>query len=78
MALCDRDVTRLSTDSSFFPFLLTVLGQLLPLLHGNVNSSKVIITEFQEFCRQQASSSSSQSPPDRSSPQGSGENVPTR
>ncbi|KAI4888672.1 hypothetical protein NFI96_016827 [Prochilodus magdalenae] len=29
-----------------------LLSQLLPLLHGNVNSSKVIITEFQEFCRQ--------------------------
>ncbi|XP_075895576.1 chromatin assembly factor 1 subunit A [Nelusetta ayraudi] len=55
-----------------------LLGQLLPLLHGNVNSSKVIITEFQEFCRQQASSSSSQSPPDRCSPQSSGENIPTR
>uniref|UniRef100_A0A673A3A2 Chromatin assembly factor 1 subunit p150 C-terminal domain-containing protein n=1 Tax=Sphaeramia orbicularis TaxID=375764 RepID=A0A673A3A2_9TELE len=35
-----------------------LLGQLLPLLHGNINSSKVIITEFQEFCRQQTSSSS--------------------
>uniref|UniRef100_A0A665TEG9 Chromatin assembly factor 1, subunit A (p150) n=1 Tax=Echeneis naucrates TaxID=173247 RepID=A0A665TEG9_ECHNA len=34
-----------------------LLGQLLPLLHGNVNSSKIIITEFQEFCRQQTSSS---------------------
>ncbi|MCJ8737746.1 hypothetical protein PDJAM_G00027730 [Pangasius djambal] len=32
------------------------LSQLLALLHGNVNSSKVIITEFQEFCRQQKSS----------------------
>lgn len=29
-----------------------VLGQLLPLLHGNVNGSKVIIQEFQECCRQ--------------------------
>uniref|UniRef100_A0A8C2X5P9 Chromatin assembly factor 1, subunit A (p150) n=1 Tax=Cyclopterus lumpus TaxID=8103 RepID=A0A8C2X5P9_CYCLU len=36
-----------------------LLGQLLPLLHGNRNSSKVIITEFQEFCRQQTSTSSS-------------------
>uniref|UniRef100_A0A8C6TFY1 Chromatin assembly factor 1, subunit A (p150) n=1 Tax=Neogobius melanostomus TaxID=47308 RepID=A0A8C6TFY1_9GOBI len=35
-----------------------LLGQLLPLLHGNVNSSKTIITEFQEFCRQQSSPSS--------------------
>lgn len=31
---------------------LAVLGQLLPLLHGNVNGSKVIIQEFQECCRQ--------------------------
>ncbi|XP_036971334.1 chromatin assembly factor 1 subunit A [Acanthopagrus latus] len=52
-----------------------LLGQLLPLLHGNINSSKVIITEFQEFCRQQSSSSS---PPELSSPQGSVENIPTR
>uniref|UniRef100_A0A8C3G0C6 Chromatin assembly factor 1 subunit A n=1 Tax=Chrysemys picta bellii TaxID=8478 RepID=A0A8C3G0C6_CHRPI len=29
-----------------------ILGQLLPLLHGNVNGSKVIIHEFQECCRQ--------------------------
>lgn len=28
-----------------------VLAQLLPLLHGNVNGSKVIIREFQECCR---------------------------
>ncbi|XP_063003124.1 chromatin assembly factor 1 subunit A [Elgaria multicarinata webbii] len=28
-----------------------VLGQLLPLLHGNVNGSKAIIQEFQECCR---------------------------
>lgn len=34
----------------------SVLSQLLPLLHGNVNSSKVIINEFLEFCRQQTSS----------------------
>ncbi|XP_034387188.1 chromatin assembly factor 1 subunit A [Cyclopterus lumpus] len=54
-----------------------LLGQLLPLLHGNRNSSKVIITEFQEFCRQQTSTSSS-SPPDLSSPQSPAENVPTR
>ncbi|XP_019936438.2 chromatin assembly factor 1 subunit A isoform X1 [Paralichthys olivaceus] len=56
-----------------------LLGQLVPLLHGNVNSSKVIITEFQEFCRQQiSSSSSSSSPPEQSSPQNSTENIPTR
>ncbi|XP_036409743.1 chromatin assembly factor 1 subunit A [Megalops cyprinoides] len=49
-----------------------LLSQLLPLLHGNVNSSKVIITEFQEFCRQVLASPSS------SSPQGSVDSVPTR
>ncbi|KAF7665251.1 hypothetical protein LDENG_00149490 [Lucifuga dentata] len=56
-----------------------LLAQLLPLLHGNVNSSKVIITEFQEFCRQQtSSSSSSSSPPGLSNPQSSSESVPAR
>uniref|UniRef100_A0A3B4AK22 Uncharacterized protein n=1 Tax=Periophthalmus magnuspinnatus TaxID=409849 RepID=A0A3B4AK22_9GOBI len=44
----------------------SVLGQMLPLLHGNSNSSKAIITEFQEFCRQHSSPSS---PPQLSSPQ---------
>ncbi|XP_069550914.1 chromatin assembly factor 1 subunit A [Brachyistius frenatus] len=53
-----------------------LLGQLLSLLHGNLNSSKMIITEFQEFCRQQTSSSSSL--PDLSSPQSPAENIPTR
>uniref|UniRef100_A0A672ICI3 Chromatin assembly factor 1, subunit A (p150) n=1 Tax=Salarias fasciatus TaxID=181472 RepID=A0A672ICI3_SALFA len=53
-----------------------LLGQLLPLLHGNVNSGKVIISEFQEFCRQQ--SCSSPPPSDLSSPQSSAENIPTR
>lgn len=57
-------------------FSLTVLSQLLPLLHGNLNSNKVIITEFQEFCRQQTASSSS--PPELSSPQSPAENIPTR
>ncbi|KAG7514682.1 hypothetical protein JOB18_039975 [Solea senegalensis] len=55
-----------------------LLGQLLPLLHGNVNSSKVIINEFQEFCRRQTSSSSSPSAPELCSPQSSAENIPTR
>ncbi|XP_076009736.1 chromatin assembly factor 1 subunit A [Genypterus blacodes] len=58
-----------------------LLGHLLPLLHGNGNSSKVIITEFQEFCRQQtssASTSSSSSVPELSSPPSSSENIPTR
>uniref|UniRef100_A0A1A7WYD6 Chromatin assembly factor 1, subunit A (p150) n=1 Tax=Iconisemion striatum TaxID=60296 RepID=A0A1A7WYD6_9TELE len=53
-----------------------LLAQLLPLLHGNTNSGKIIITEFQEFCRQQGSSSSS--PSDPSSPQNPAENIPTR
>ncbi|XP_070765273.1 chromatin assembly factor 1 subunit A [Enoplosus armatus] len=52
-----------------------LLSQLLALLHGNLNSSKVIINEFQEFCRQQTSSSS---PAELSSPQSPAENIPTR
>ncbi|KAM6921545.1 chromatin assembly factor 1 subunit A [Xenentodon cancila] len=52
-----------------------LLGQLLPLVHGNPNSSKVIINEFQEFCRQNSSSSS---PADISSPQSPPENIPSR
>ncbi|XP_041646812.1 chromatin assembly factor 1 subunit A [Cheilinus undulatus] len=55
-----------------------LLGQLLPLLHGNLNSGKVIINEFQEFCRQQTSSSTSSSPPVLSSPPSPAENIPTR
>ncbi|XP_029607121.1 chromatin assembly factor 1 subunit A isoform X2 [Salmo trutta] len=47
-----------------------LLSQLLPLLHGNVNSNKVIITEFQEFCRQKLTSTIS-------SPKNSGD-IPTR
>lgn len=49
-----------------------LLSQLLPLLHGNVNSNKVIITEFQEFCRQQTSS------PTLSSPPSDADHIPTR
>ncbi|XP_033821587.1 chromatin assembly factor 1 subunit A [Periophthalmus magnuspinnatus] len=52
-----------------------LLGQMLPLLHGNSNSSKAIITEFQEFCRQHSSPSS---PPQLSSPQNATDNVPSR
>lgn len=48
-----------------------LLSQLLPLLHGNVNSSKVIITEFQEFCRQRV-------PPTSGSPQSSTDHTPAR
>lgn len=41
------------SDTHLCPLLsLPVLAQLLPLLHGNVNGSKVIIREFQECCRQ--------------------------
>ncbi|XP_029005184.1 chromatin assembly factor 1 subunit A isoform X2 [Betta splendens] len=54
-----------------------LLGQLLPLLHGNLNSSKVIISEFQELCRRQTSTSLS-SPSEPSSPQNPAENIPTR
>lgn len=57
-------------------FFLSVLSQLLPLLHGNLNSSKVIINEFQEYCRQQTSSSASLS--ELSSPQSPADNIPTR
>lgn len=39
-----------------------VLAQLLPLLHGNVNGSKVIIREFQERCRRGLLSGDSGSP----------------
>ncbi|KAM5230356.1 chromatin assembly factor 1 subunit A isoform 2-T2 [Hipposideros larvatus] len=55
-----------------------ILIQLLPLLHGNVNGSKVIIREFQECCRQgllvkdtgsPESSSASPSSPSSSRPQ---------
>ncbi|XP_054645236.1 chromatin assembly factor 1 subunit A [Dunckerocampus dactyliophorus] len=52
-----------------------LLRQLLPLLHGNLNSSKVIIAEFQEFWRRQTLSSTSPAGPsslDRSA------DVPTR
>ncbi|XP_003123116.2 chromatin assembly factor 1 subunit A [Sus scrofa] len=39
-----------------------ILAQLLPLLHGNVNGSKVIIREFQECCRRGLLSKDSSSP----------------
>ncbi|AWP11340.1 putative chromatin assembly factor 1 subunit A isoform 3 [Scophthalmus maximus] len=74
-------------DSSLSPEQLSqkcqreaqLISQLLPLLHGNANSSKVIISEYQEFCRRQtSSSSSSSSPPELSSPQNPAENIPTR
>uniref|UniRef100_A0A8C5ZX38 Chromatin assembly factor 1 subunit A n=1 Tax=Marmota marmota marmota TaxID=9994 RepID=A0A8C5ZX38_MARMA len=40
-----------------------ILAQLLPLLHGNVNGSKVIIREFQEHCRRGLLSSDVGGPP---------------
>ncbi|XP_011928510.1 PREDICTED: chromatin assembly factor 1 subunit A isoform X1 [Cercocebus atys] len=40
-----------------------ILAQLLPLLHGNVNGSKVIIREFQEHCRRGLLSKHTGSPP---------------
>uniref|UniRef100_A0A673UUK7 Chromatin assembly factor 1 subunit A n=1 Tax=Suricata suricatta TaxID=37032 RepID=A0A673UUK7_SURSU len=40
-----------------------ILAQLLPLLHGNVNGSKVIIREFQERCRRGLLGNGSASPP---------------
>ncbi|NXO98694.1 CAF1A factor, partial [Certhia brachydactyla] len=40
-----------------------ILGHLLPLLHGNVHGSKVIIQEFQECCRQGRFDSPPQQPP---------------
>ncbi|XP_008582644.1 PREDICTED: chromatin assembly factor 1 subunit A [Galeopterus variegatus] len=44
-----------------------ILAQLLPLLHGNVNGSKVIIREFQERCRRGLLSKDTSSPPSPSS-----------
>ncbi|KAM9831316.1 chromatin assembly factor 1 subunit A [Neosynchiropus ocellatus] len=52
-----------------------LLRQLLPLLHGNFNSCKVIISEFQEFCRQETPASSTS---EMLSPQSPSENVPAR
>ncbi|KAJ3598910.1 hypothetical protein NHX12_032873 [Muraenolepis orangiensis] len=65
-----EDLTRKSQR------LEQLLEQLLPLLHGNANSSKVIITEFQEFCRQQTFASSPQSA--LTSPSNAADNIPTR
>ncbi|XP_075401206.1 chromatin assembly factor 1 subunit A isoform X2 [Tenrec ecaudatus] len=46
-----------------------ILAHLLPLLHGNVNGSKVIIREFQEHCRQGLLGREATSPPSPSRPQ---------
>ncbi|XP_077644935.1 chromatin assembly factor 1 subunit A [Lonchura striata] len=57
-----------------------ILGQLLPLLHGNVHGSRVIIQEFQECCRQGRFSDvpegSSSSPPH--APGGEDNGVPSK
>ncbi|XP_051551459.1 chromatin assembly factor 1 subunit A-like [Myxocyprinus asiaticus] len=60
----EQDVSRQQRNEK-------LLSQLLPLLHGNVNSSKIIISEFLEFCRQQTSSPTE-------TPLSSTENVPPR
>ncbi|XP_039589603.1 chromatin assembly factor 1 subunit A [Passer montanus] len=53
-----------------------ILGQLLPLLHGNVHGSRVIIQEFQECCRQGRFSHGSRSPPEP--PGGEDSGVPSK
>ncbi|XP_061680508.1 chromatin assembly factor 1 subunit A [Syngnathoides biaculeatus] len=52
-----------------------LLSQLLPLLHGNLNSSKVIITEFQEYCRQKTLPST---PPSQLSSPETSPDIPSR
>uniref|UniRef100_A0A8C3NI04 Uncharacterized protein n=1 Tax=Geospiza parvula TaxID=87175 RepID=A0A8C3NI04_GEOPR len=53
-----------------------ILGQLLPLLHGNVHGSRVIIQEFQECCRQGRFSHGPRSPPEP--PGGEDSGVPSK
>ncbi|NXY11656.1 CAF1A factor, partial [Pteruthius melanotis] len=55
---------------------LQILGQLLPLLHGNVHGSRVIIHEFQECCRQGLLAQGS--PPRPQSPAGEDGGVPSK
>ncbi|NXU99403.1 CAF1A factor, partial [Cettia cetti] len=60
-----------------------ILAHLLPLLHGNVHGSKVIIQEFQECCRRGRFSdvtegSSEQSPPQGQPPPGEDSGVPSK
>ncbi|NWU82718.1 CAF1A factor, partial [Onychorhynchus coronatus] len=59
-----------------------ILGHLLPLLHGNVHGSKVIIQEFQECCRQGLFSGvtggSEGSPPRPQTPVGEDIGVPSK
>ncbi|XP_058714322.1 chromatin assembly factor 1 subunit A [Poecile atricapillus] len=53
-----------------------ILGHLLPLLHGNVHGSKVIIQEFQECCRRGRFSDGS--PPAAQPPAGEDGGVPSK
>ncbi|NWT10424.1 CAF1A factor, partial [Vireo altiloquus] len=61
-----------------------ILGHLLPLLHGNVHGSKVIIQEFQECCRQglfsdvTAGEGSDGSPSQPQTPGGEDSGVPSK
>ncbi|NXE97713.1 CAF1A factor, partial [Menura novaehollandiae] len=60
-----------------------ILGHLLPLLHGNVHGSKVIIQEFQECCRQGlfsdvATEGGDGSPPRPHTPGGEDSGVPSK
>ncbi|NWZ87401.1 CAF1A factor, partial [Poecile atricapillus] len=53
-----------------------ILGHLLPLLHGNVHGSKVIIQEFQECCRRGRFGDGS--PPAAQPPAGEDGGVPSK
>ncbi|NXF83277.1 CAF1A factor, partial [Sclerurus mexicanus] len=55
-----------------------ILGRLLPLLHGNVNGSRVIIQEFQECCRQGLFSEVTGSPGRPQPPAGEDSRVPSK
>ncbi|NXO61203.1 CAF1A factor, partial [Phainopepla nitens] len=55
-----------------------ILGQLLPLLHGNVHGSKVIIQEFQECCRRGRFGSGPGSPAGPRPPAGEDSGVPSK
>ncbi|NXM54828.1 CAF1A factor, partial [Illadopsis cleaveri] len=59
-----------------------ILAHLLPLLHGNVHGSKVIIQEFQECCRRgrfsDVTEGSDRSPPEAQPPPGEDSGVPSK
>ncbi|XP_066061791.1 chromatin assembly factor 1 subunit A isoform X2 [Chamaea fasciata] len=60
-----------------------ILAHLLPLLHGNVHGSKVIIQEFQECCRRGRFSDVTEgggdgSPPEAQPPPGEDSGVPSK